>query len=50
MRADVRQLLWISFLACSCVALAWCHDAIYFAMLFAVAAVFAVFEAVRRSL
>ena len=50
MRADVRQLVGLVFLACSCVALAWSHDNIYFLVLFAVLAIVAAAEAVRRTL
>ena len=48
--ARLLELTLLTTLACACLGLAWAHEADYFAMVFAVAAAFAGFEALRRSL
>jgi hypothetical protein len=49
MDTKVRELALISVIACVGLALAWAHEADFFASCFATAAAFAVFEAARRS-
>jgi hypothetical protein len=46
----VRELAFLSGIACLALGLAWFYEADYFAIFFAVAAAIAVVEAVRRSL
>jgi hypothetical protein len=48
--AKVRELTLLFAIACLCLALAWAHEADYFAMFFAAVAAIAGVEAVRRSL
>jgi hypothetical protein len=50
MDRTVLQLSAICLLACLCLALAWAHEADYFAMFFAAAAAISGEEAIRRSL
>jgi hypothetical protein len=50
LEADVKELTLISAVACLCLALAWVHEANFFAMAFATVAAIAGVEAVRRSL
>jgi hypothetical protein len=45
-----KELAVICVLSCACVALAWAHEADYFAMFFAAAAALSGEEAIRRSL
>jgi hypothetical protein len=45
----VRELAFISFIACFSLGLAWAHEADLFAMFFATAAAIAGVEAVRRT-
>jgi hypothetical protein len=45
----VRELALIVIVACFVLALAWAHDADFFAIFFAAAAAIAIVEAVRRS-
>jgi hypothetical protein len=48
--ANVRELALISVIACFGLALAWAHEADFFAICFATAAAIAIVEAVRRSI
>jgi hypothetical protein len=49
MDTDVRQLASIAVIACCGLALAWSHEADFFAICFAIAAAIAIVEAARRS-
>ncbi len=49
MDATVRELMVICFTSCVCLALAWGHEANYFAMFFAAAAAISGEEAIRKS-
>ena len=49
MDTEVRELALISLIACVGLALAWAHEADFFAMCFATAAAIAIVEAARRS-
>jgi hypothetical protein len=49
MDKTVRELTLIFLVACVCLALAWAHEANYFAMFFATAAAISGEEAIRRS-
>ena len=50
MDSTVKQLALICIVACLCLGLAWAHEADFFAIFFAAAAVISGEEAVRRSL
>jgi hypothetical protein len=45
----VRELSIVCLIACACLALAWAHEADYFAMFFAAAAAISGVEAIGRS-
>jgi hypothetical protein len=47
--ANVRELVSISVIACLGLVMAWAQAADLFAIFFAIAAAFAIIEAVRRS-
>jgi hypothetical protein len=50
MDTKARELALISVMACAGLALAWAHEADFFAIYFAAAAAIAIVEAARRSL
>jgi hypothetical protein len=50
MDAKIRELAFLSMLACFCLGLAWAYDEEMFAAVFAVEAAFAAIEAVYLSL
>jgi hypothetical protein len=49
MDRTVSQLAILGVVSCAGLALAWAHDADYFAMFFAIAAGISIGEAIRRS-
>jgi hypothetical protein len=48
--SEIRDLAGVCLLSCACVALAWAHEADYFAFFFAIAAAISGEEAIRRSI